>query len=66
MERKNPQVTTNLPPSLHKAFRLKVINEDRTVKEVVRQLIELWVKGDITLPHKPVEPTQGKRPGMPE
>ena len=66
MERKNPKVTVDLPPSLYKAFHHKLIDEDLTVKAVVRQLIELWVKGDISLPRKPVEPTGGKKPGMPE
>ena len=66
MERKNPRVTVELPRRLHKAFHHKLTDEDLTVKAVVRQLIELWVKGGITLPHKPVEPTQGKKPGKPE
>ena len=64
MAQKNPQVTTDLPPGLHKQFRLKVINEDLTVKAVVRQLIESWVKGDITLPHKPNKSKPGKKPRL--
>jgi len=61
MEQKNPKVTVDLPPSLYKAFQHKLIDEELTVKAVVRQLIELWVKGDIVLPQKPVEPTRGKK-----
>ena len=66
MERKNPKVTVDLSPSLDKAFHHKLIDEDLTVKAVIRQLIELWVKGDIALPHMPVKPTRGKKPRMPE
>ena len=65
MKRKTPQVTADLSPSLYKAFRHKVIEEDLTVKEAVRQLIELWVKEDIALPQKPAEPTRDKKPNQP-
>lgn len=62
MERKNPRVTVDLPPDLHKALRHKSIDEGLTVKTLVRHLIELWVKGDISLPHKPSEFAQrGKK-----
>lgn len=51
MEDKRPiKITTDIPLSLHKAFQHKLIDEGLTVKEVVRQLIDLWVKGEITLP----------------
>jgi len=53
MKRQNPKVTVELPSSLDKSFHHKLIDEELTVKAVVRQLIELWVKGDIALPHKP-------------
>lgn len=58
MEQKQPKVTPDLPPGLHKQFRIKAIKEGRTVKGVVRQLIESWVKGVIVLPEEPVKPTR--------
>jgi len=55
MQRKAPKVTADIPLDLWKALHHKLIDEDRTVKEVVRQLIELWVNGEIVLPNKPTE-----------
>ena len=55
MRRKTPKVTADIPLDLWKALHHKLIDQDRAVKEVVRQLIELWVNGEIVLPNKPTE-----------
>ena len=59
MKRKNPTVTVDLPPSLHKALKHKLVDEELRLKAVVRQLIELWVKDEVKLPSESIESTKG-------
>jgi hypothetical protein len=61
MENEKPNVQTKLPLELYKAFRHKLTDERRYAKEVLRELVELWVKGDIVLPKKSVKPTRRKK-----
>lgn len=61
MERKkNPRIQVDLPLGLYKTFKHKLTDEELTAKAAVKQLIELWVKGDVRLPQEPDETTQRK------
>lgn len=66
MERKKKNVQTDLSLELYRAFKHKLTDEqlsqpNLTAKEVLRKLVELWVKGDIVLPGKSVKPTRRKK-----
>jgi len=39
-----------MPKELHKAARIKAIEQDRALSDVVRQFLQLWVDGEIELP----------------
>lgn len=62
MRRKNPTVTVDLPLSLHKAFKHKLVDEELRLKAVVRQLIELWVEGKVEILNESIESTEGEIP----
>ena len=44
------KTTIRMPLSLHKAARIKAIQEDTTLSDVVREFIALWVAGKIEVP----------------
>lgn len=56
MERER-RITVKATERLHKAVRVKAAELGRPVSEVVRGLLDLWVRGEIELP--PPEPEQG-------
>jgi hypothetical protein len=61
MENEKSNVQTDLPLELHKAFKHKLTDERRHAKDVLRELVELWVKGNITLPDRPSRSIKPKR-----
>jgi len=61
MENEKPNVQTELPLELYKAFRYKLTDERRSAKGALRKLVELWVKGDIVLPKEPARPKRKKK-----
>ena len=45
------KTTIRMPKELHKAARVKVIESDAdSLSEVVRELLRLWLAGEIDLP----------------
>ena len=49
MERER-RITVRAPESLHKAVRVKAAKLGQPISEIVRRLLELWLKGEIELP----------------
>lgn len=44
------KTTIRIPKELHKKARLKALESDVTFSEAVRELLALWVEGEIQLP----------------
>jgi len=45
------KTTIRMPKELHKAARVKAIESDaESLSEVVRELLKLWIAGEIDLP----------------
>lgn len=44
------KMTLRIPAKLHKAAKVKATQTDVTLSEVVRQLLGLWVSGEVTIP----------------
>jgi len=53
-----------LPDDLHKQFRLKLYQEDRTVKEFFLSSVELYVKGQKSGPTEKIEEPENPNPGI--
>ena len=49
MERER-RTTVRMPESLHKAVRVKAAELDRPIAEIVRELLQKWITGEIQLP----------------
>ena len=46
------QTAIRIPKELHRAARMKAIESDVTLSEAIRELLRLWVAGEIELPTK--------------
>ena len=46
------RTTINIPRELKRNARAKAILEDKTLSQVVRQLLAGWVRGEIKLPQQ--------------
>ena len=44
------KMMTRIDGDLHKAARMKALEDDRTLSEVVRQFIRAWLAGEIPTP----------------
>ena len=49
---KERKIMVRAPEELHKAVRLKAVEQNRYVSEIVRELLTMWVAGEIELPAK--------------
>jgi hypothetical protein len=49
------KTTIRMPLDLHKAARIKAIETNTTVSDVVRECLRLWVAGELELPVHPEE-----------
>lgn len=47
---KHRQVNLQLPPDLHKRLRIRAIEEDRSMSEVVALLVEDFLAGKVQIP----------------
>ena len=48
---KNPKtkrITVDLPPELHKAAKIKAVEKDKPLAEIIREMLRLWIKGKST------------------
>ena len=52
------KMAIRLPRELHKAARLKAVESDVTLSDVVREFLRLWVEGQIELPKKEQPPNK--------
>lgn len=41
------RITSDLPPDLHTAVKLKSVTSKISITEIVRRLLETWVKGEV-------------------
>jgi Arc/MetJ-type ribon-helix-helix transcriptional regulator len=55
---KEKRITVKMPESLHKAVRLKAVEQGRYVSDVVREFFALWVEDEIELPSE----SEGENP----
>ena len=55
------RVAVRMSAKLYKAARLKCVEDDKPLSEVVRDLLSGWVNGSIALPHQPTEQPKPKR-----
>ena len=44
------KTTMRIPQDLHKAARIKAIETNTTLSDVVREFLRLWVAGELELP----------------
>lgn len=49
-EKQESRMMTRLPNELHKAARIKAIEENEHLSEIVRRLLQAWVAGEIPTP----------------
>jgi len=53
------KTTVRMPLSLHKAARIRAIEEGTTLSDVIRELLRRWVDGEIELStHEENEPEE--------
>ena len=52
------RITVKVPESLHRAVRLKAVEQGRYVSDVVREFLGLWVEDQIELPSE----SEGEKP----
>ena len=43
------KTTVRMPRSLHKAARMRALEEDTTLSDVIRELVRLWLDNKIEL-----------------
>jgi hypothetical protein len=55
------RTTINIPHELKRNARAKAILEDKTLSQVVRQLLRGWVRGEIELPQQENEQEEHDR-----
>ena len=49
------QTAIRIPKELHKAAKMKAIESDVTLSEAIRELLRMWVAGEVELPTKTQE-----------
>jgi predicted HicB family RNase H-like nuclease len=52
------QTAIRIPKELHRAAKMKAIQSDVTLSEAIRELLRLWVAGEIELPTQEEEATE--------
>ena len=52
------KTTVRMPRDLHKAARVKAIEDDVSLSEAIRRLVQGWVAGEIQLPAEEEEPEE--------
>ena len=59
MTEEHHKTTIRIPQDLNKAARIKAIEMDTNLSDVIREFLRLWVAGEIKLPNKEEKPEQG-------
>ena len=52
------KTTIRIPQDLNKAARIKALEMDTNLSEVIREFLRLWVAGEVELPPKEEETEQ--------
>jgi len=50
MNKRERRIMVRASEDLHKAVRVKAAEQGRPVSEIVRELLRMWVEGEIELP----------------